>query len=55
MSDAEILSLVGAVVAISGSSLKTAEALIVLMLLSLVLWGRIFLTGYWLTELLLSQ
>jgi len=55
ISYAEMLSLITAVVAVSGSSLKTPEALIMVMLLSLGLWGRIFLTGSWLTELLLSQ
>src|SRR5260370_42547636 len=45
VSIAEILSLTTVVVAISASSLRTGEALIVLMLLSLGLWGRIYFTG----------
>jgi len=52
---AEILSLTTVVVAISASSLRTGEALIVLMLLSLGLWGRIYFTGSWLAAAVLSQ
>lgn len=55
ISNAEVLSLVTAVVAISASSLRAGEALIVLMVLSLGLWGRIYLTSSWLVVTLLSQ
>ena len=49
---AVIVSLLTAVVAISASSLKTAEALIGLTLLSLGLWQALYLTASWLAAAL---
>jgi len=49
---AVIVSLLTAVVAISASSLKTAEALIALTLLSLGLWQALYLTASWLAAAL---
>jgi hypothetical protein len=45
---AVIVSLLAAVVAISESSLETGEALISVALLSLGLWGGLYLTASWL-------
>ena len=55
MTIAEILLLMTAVEAISAPSLGTGEALIVLTLLSLGLWGRLYLAASWLVAALLSQ
>jgi hypothetical protein len=55
MSNAEILSLMTAVVAISASSLGTGEALIVLTLLSLGVWRRLYSAAYWLAAALTSR
>jgi hypothetical protein len=55
MTYAEVLSLITTILAISASSLSTGEALVMLMLLSLGLWGRIYATGSWLAASLLSQ
>ena len=55
MTNAEILLLMTAVEAISAPSLGTGEALIVLTLLSLGLWGRLYLAASWLVAALLSQ
>lgn len=44
---AVIAALSAGVVAVSASSLRTGEALIALMLLSLGLWGGLYLTACW--------
>jgi len=44
-----------AVVAISESSLETGEALISVALLSLGLWGGLYVAAYWLSELVLPR
>jgi len=52
---AVIVSLLTAVVAISGPSLKTGEALTALTLLSLGLWQGLYLTVSWLAAGLLFR
>jgi hypothetical protein len=53
ISYAVIVALSTGVVAISASSLRTGEALIALSLLSLGLWGVLYLTACWLAIALL--
>ncbi|MGA7260655.1 MAG: hypothetical protein WBX30_07150 [Stellaceae bacterium] len=55
MTNAEILLLMATVEAISAPSLGTGEALIVLTLLSLGLWGGLYLAAFWLVAVFLSQ
>ena len=55
MSYAEALSLITTILAISASSLSTGEVFVILMLLSLGLWGRIYAMGSWFAASLLSQ
>jgi hypothetical protein len=55
MTYAEAISLITTILAISASSLRTGEALVILILLSLELWGRMYATGSWFAASLLSQ
>ncbi len=50
---AVIVSLLTGVVATSAPSLRTGEALITVTLLSLGLWGGLYVAAYWLSELVL--
>jgi len=48
-------SLLPAVAANFASSLRSGEALIALTLLSLGLWGGLYVAAYWLSELVLPR
>ena len=52
---AVIVSLLTGVTAASAPSLRTDEALIMVTLLSLGLWGGLYFAAYWLSELVLPR
>ena len=53
--ESEGVSLLTGVVATSAPSLRTGEALITVTLLSLGLWGGLYVAAYWLSELVLPR